>query len=196
MLLSDVSIRGALEIGFLEITNLVDGAIGPDSIDLMLANDFIMFEQEYEYEYRKINTPIDPKVDNSEDGDDIHVDDDDYFLLASGDFALASTRERFTFSAGYAGQLEGKSSLARLGLLVHVTAGFFDAGFTGYPTLELVNLRRRPIKLYPGMPIAQMSIFKTLVPAELPYDQRGGSKYIDQGAKPARSQYHRNWPQS
>lgn len=193
MLLNDGDVRRELDGGELVVTNLAEGAIGPCSIDLMLSNDFVYFEQAHEI--HKFGTPVDPKRDNSQDGWDIRVADDDFFRLGPGDFALATTREKFTFPAHLAGQLEGKSSLARLGLFVHVTAGFFDAGFEGYPTLELFNARRRPIKLYPGMPVAQMSIFRMSSRALLPYNKRGTSKYVNDSTKPGRSMYHRNFPE-
>lgn len=191
MLLSDVDVRAELTSGMLQITNLVEGAIGSSSIDLMLGNDFVRFEGEHDYmEQRR---QIDPKTDNSQDGCPVHVADDGCFLLGPGDFALGSTRECFTFPPHLAGLLEGKSSLARLGLIVHVTAGFFDAGFPGYPTLEFFNVRRRTIRLYPGMPVAQMAIIRMSSPAKVPYDQRGTSKYANQEAKPMQSMYHRNF---
>lgn len=112
-------------------------------------------------------------------------------ILEPGEFALASTIEKISFGPGYSGQLEGKSSLARLGLVVHVTAGFFDPGFSGHPTLELVNLSPRRIALTPEMPIAQMCFFRMDTPAEYPYDERG--HYVDQGPHPVPSRYHQNF---
>lgn len=192
-MLSDRDIHAVLNLpdgneGKLIVENMAEHAIKPASIDLMLSNHFHFFKGFYDFPH-----PIDPKKDNSTDGLPITVPDDDFFLLGAGDFALASTRERFHFPAHLGGRLEGKSSVGRLGLIVHVTAGFFDPGFVGYPTLELFNCRRRPIKLYPGMPIAQMGIFALSSPAEIGYGGHASSKYVDQGPAPAPSQYHRNF---
>lgn len=108
-------------------------------------------------------------------------------------FALAATVERVGLDPTVAGRLEGKSSLARLGLMVHVTAGFFDPGFRGYPTLELFNATRHPIVLRAGMPIAQMSFFDLHTRSRAPYGFATGSKYQDQGGAPQPSRYYRNF---
>lgn len=189
MLLSDVNIRDEMSKRGLEIRGVAEGAIGPASVDLMLSNAFVNFSWGMRGNLK--GTMIDPKRDHSEDGQNVVVPRDDYYVLAAGDFCLASTVERWRFPNHLAGRLEGKSSLGRLGLLVHTTAGFFDPGFEGYPTLELVNLRDRPIKLYPGMPIAQMSVFSMVSPCSKSYAD--GGKYADQGPFPVQSKYHLNW---
>lgn len=187
-ILVDHEIREALNDG-LTIQSPTPLAIGPCSIDLMLSPHFRLFEEKPfgERAYAE-GHDIDPREDNSTDGLGISVPEGDYFLLRPMTFALASTVEHIAFPSNIAGQMEGKSSLARLGLIVHVTAGFFDVGFAGYPTLELFNLRHRPIRLYPGMPIAQMAFFRTSSYARVPYGARGDSKYHRQGAAPAPSQ--------
>lgn len=118
-----------------------------------------------------------------------NVDEDDPFVLHPGEFALASTLERFSFPADVVGRLEGKSSLGRLGLIVHATAGFFDPGFTGHATLELHNLLRVPVELYYRMPIAQMSFLRVEGQVSRLYQ----GKYQDQGAEPQPSEYWRNF---
>jgi dCTP deaminase len=173
----------------LRIENLAEGAIGPCSIDLTLSHHFRRFD-----DHSLLGPPsIDPRIDQGTDGKSVEIPDGDFFTLGSHEFCLASCRERFTFPAHLAGRLEGKSSLGRLGLAVHTTAGFFDSGFVGYPTLELFNCRRRPIRLYPGMPIAQMSIFEMTSAAAVPYGANTHSKYADQGPAPVPSRYHLNW---
>lgn len=190
MLLSDANIRDEMTHRGLEIEGLTEGAIGPASVDLVLSNHFVYFAHS---DISSWLTPhIDPRRDHSDDGFDVEVPDGDFYLLGPGRFALASTRERWVFPPHLAGRLEGKSSLGRLGLMVHTTAGFFDPTFEGYPTLELCNVRDRPIRLYPGMFIAQMSVFSMVSACEVSYADRGG-KYADQGPVPAQSLYHRNW---
>lgn len=169
----------------LVITDLAPDAIGPCSVDLHLSKHFFVFEDD-------MRDVIDPREDNSSDGIPVLVPDGESFLLGPRRFVLASTIENISLPGNICGTLEGKSSLARLGLLVHVTAGFFDVGFSGYPTLELFNLRQRPIRLYPGMPIAQMAFEETSF-AHAPYGYRKGSKYQHQGQAPAPSMYHKNF---
>jgi dCTP deaminase len=192
--LSDIEIRNALHRGLL-IEHMAPDAIGPASVDLMLSNHFWYFEDDDRTDsgLSVIRDHIDPKQDQSHVGTPIHVGDDDYLLLGPGEMVLGSTKERFVFPPYLGGRLEGKSSLGRLGLMTHVTAGFFDPGFMGYPTLEIVNLRQRPMRLYPGMPIAQMSIFQMSRVVSVPYNAKANSKYVNQGEAPAPSQYHRNF---
>jgi dCTP deaminase len=176
------------------VENIHADAIKPASIDLYLSNHFWRIDggANSNVAFFNNNTDIDLKEDQSGVGHEVTVEDGDYYRLAPGEFVLASTRERFHFPRHLAGRLDGKSSLGRLGLMVHTTAGFFDPGFVGYPTLELVNMRQRPMRLYPGMPVAQMSVFEMTSPAEVAYNEHGASKYADQGAKPAPSKFHLN----
>lgn len=187
MLLSDTNIEQEMLHRGLVIEGLSEGAIGPASVDLMLSPHFVLFQTDPKRIY------IDPRQDHSADGIEIEVSEGDYYLLGAHQFCLASTVERWVFPAHLGARLEGKSSLGRLGLMVHTTAGFFDPGFCGYPTLELVNVRDRPIMLWPGMPIAQMSIFAMVSPAEVPYDEKAGAKYANQSPAPMQSLYHRNF---
>lgn len=193
MILSDGDIHQEISRGTLKVDPLGEGAVGPSSIDLTLSSYLHVFDPPSVFErvWDYIDD-IDPKKDQSGDGRPIEITETGY-LLRPYQFCLASIRERFTLPSHLAAQIEGKSSLGRLGLLVHVTAGFIDAGFDGYPTLELFNVRDRPFRVYPGMPIAQMAIFAMRSSADLPYDQKSTSKYRGQGAAPQPSLYHLNF---
>lgn len=182
-MLSDRDILDEIERGSLVIKGAREDAIQPASIDLYLSPYF------YRFPYTWVT--VDPKLDQSADA--VFEEVDDHIVLQPGEFVLGSTLEYFEFPTHLAGRLEGKSSLGRIGLIVHTTAGFFDPGFCGFPTIELVNLRAGQMKLYPGMPVAQMSIFGLEQPCEAPYGALHGSKYANQGPKPSLSQYHRNF---
>ena len=119
----------------------------------------------------------------------VEVEDGDAFVLHPGEFVLASTLELFTLPADLAGRLEGKSSLGRLGLLTHSTAGFIDPGFSGHITLELSNVANLPITLWPGMKVGQLALFRMSSPAQTPYGSGSlGSKYQGQrGPTPSRA---------
>ena len=124
---------------------------------------------------------IDPSVEQAELTRLVEPDGQDPFILHPGEFALASTFEVVTLPDDVAARLEGKSSLGRLGLLTHSTAGFIDAGFSGHVTLELSNVATLPIKLWPGMKIGQLCFFKLSSPAEAPYGSvAAGSRYQGQ----------------
>lgn len=179
MLLSDVDIREVIMRGELVAEDVDDASIQPASIDLHLSPYFQVFDDD--------DYVIDPKQDQRHLAELVKVVD--HFLMMPGQFVLGSTIERFGFNDSLAGRLEGKSSLGRLGLIVHTTAGFFDPGFIGYPTIELVNLRAQPLMLYPGMPVAQMSIFRLDSPSENPYS----GKYGNQSQVPALSKYFLNY---
>lgn len=197
MLLSDRNIKQAMSHGGLIVEHLHDDGIKPASIDLYLSNHFWVFDEPHiDGPLRSFVEDVDLREDQSERGRLVTIEDGDFYRLAAGEFVLASTRERFTFPRNLAGRLDGKSSLGRLGLIIHTTAGFFDPGFVGYPTLELVNLRQRPMRLYPGMPVAQMSIFEMVSPADVSYAEHEASKYADQGPQPTPSQYHLNLQES
>lgn len=185
MLWSSTNIQWGLQHGDISINPLRDGAIQPASVDLHLSDRPILV-----WEYNS-GTPIDPMDDNSEAMVSRPLEDGQW-LLRPGEFALASTIERIEIGATVAGRMEGKSSLARLGLVPHAAAGFFDPGFVGWPTLELVNFVPRAIILRPGMPIAQMSFIGMLSKPEHLYGEALGSKYQAQSADPQPSLYHRN----
>jgi dCTP deaminase len=182
MLLQDSALLSAMANGSIHVYPFREEALQPSSIDLTLDNKLRVFS----------NIPglIDLKEDNSEIMDLIEVGLDDFYDLQPGEFILASTVEAVSLNNEHAARVEGKSSLGRLGLLVHATAGFVDPGFYGTITLELSNLTRSPMRLYPGMPIAQFCVFQMAGPCKRPYDQ--GGKYSGQSG-PTASQFHRNF---
>ncbi|MFJ5922606.1 dCTP deaminase [Kitasatospora sp. NPDC092948] len=188
MLLSDNDIRSEIDKGRVVIDPFDPSMIQPSSIDVRLDRFFRVFEN---HRY--------PHIDPSEEQPDltrlVEPDGDDAFILHPGEFVLASTYEVITLPNDVASRLEGKSSLGRLGLLTHSTAGFIDPGFSGHVTLELSNVATLPIKLYPGMKIGQLCLFRLSSPAEHPYgSERYGSRYQGQrGPTPSRSfqNFHR-----
>lgn len=161
MLMSDASIGALLRSGELEIDPLGDGAIQPCSVDLRLHDEFMLFHESTE--------PIDPKVRIAHQMTTHRVRDSGHLVIMPGEFILGATLERTRCSAGYALTFTGKSSLARLGLTVHKTAGHIDPGFNGRITLEISNANSRPILLWPGMWIGQVLVTPLDRPAERPY---------------------------
>src|SRR5207249_9091798 len=111
---------------------------------------------------------------------------DESFILHPGEFVLGSTLERVVLPDDLVARLEGKSSLGRLGLLIHSTAGYVDPGWNGYLTLELSNVANLPITLYPGMRIGQISFFRLTSPAEAPYGKAGNKYQGQRGPTPSR----------
>ncbi|HEY3831278.1 MAG TPA: dCTP deaminase [Acidimicrobiia bacterium] len=186
MILSDISIRKAIADGRIEIDPLQDGAVQPSSVDLRIDRYFRVF--------RNHTTPfIDPKQNQEHLTELVTVEGDTPFILHPGEFVLASTLERVAVSGELVGRLEGKSSLGRLGLLIHATAGFVDSGWNGYLTLELSNVANLPVALYPEMKIGQISFLEMTTPAEHPYGgERTGSKYQGQRG-PTPSRYYLNF---
>jgi len=167
MLLSDRDIKAEIDAGRVGLDPLDLSMIQPSSIDVRLDRYFRLFDN-HKYPY------IDPAEEQPELTKMVESDDDQPFILHPGEFALASTFEQVTLPDDVAARLEGKSSLGRLGLLTHSTAGFIDPGFTGHITLELSNVATLPIKLWPGMKIGQLCFFRLSSPAEKPY---GSSEY-------------------
>lgn len=188
VLLSDRDIRSAIDSGALGIEPFEPGNVQPSSVDVRLDRFFRVFNNS---KY----THIDPKLQQDELTSLVEVEEGDAFVLHPGEFVLASTLEKFTLPDNLAGRLEGKSSLGRLGLLTHSTAGFIDPGFSGYVTLELSNVANLPMTLWPGMKVGQMAIFRMSSPAEVPYGTGSlGSKYQGQrGPTPSRA--YLNFPQ-
>jgi dCTP deaminase len=181
MLLNDGDILHALKDQSLSIEPFDLSQIQPSSVDLHLGNEFaIVNDNDGKTMYLK--------HDNSERLIRMSVPAGDYFVLQPEHFVLATTVERVRLGNTLAARVEGKSSLGRLGLVVHSTAGFIDPGFEGQVTLELANLLQVPIALYPGMPVCQLAIFMLSSAALTPY--RG--KYQHQTG-PQGSQYHRNF---
>ena len=192
MLLSDSDIRAEVGAGRLVIDPWEPDLIQPSSIDVRIDRYFRVFNNS---QY----THIDPSQQQDELTSLVEPKDDEAFVLHPGEFVLGSTLEVVTLPDDLAGRLEGKSSLGRLGLLTHSTAGFIDPGFTGHITLELSNVANLPIKLYPGMKIGQLCLFRLSSAAEHPYGSaQYGSRYQGQrGPTPSRSyQNFRTWPTS
>ncbi len=184
MILSDRTIRDALASGRIGIDPLAEDAIQPSSVDVRLGSSFRVFAN-HRYPY------IDVRADQP-DLTELVESQDEPFVLHPGEFVLGSTLERITLPDDVVARLEGKSSLARLGLVIHSTAGFIDAGFDGDVTLELSNVATLPILLYPGMKVAQFAFFTLDQPAEFPYGSKAtGSKYQGQSG-PTASRYHLN----
>ncbi|RAV31575.1 dCTP deaminase [Corynebacterium heidelbergense] len=182
MLLSDRDLRAAIASGDLRIEPHTDDLIQPSSVDVRLDRLFRVFNNSR-------YTHIDPKLPQEELTTEVEVDGEDPFILHPGEFVLGATLERFSIPTHLAGRLEGKSSLGRLGLLTHSTAGFIDPGFSGHITLELSNTANLPIALYPGMKIGQLALFRLTSPAEAPYGTGTlGSKYQGQrGPTPSKA---------
>jgi dCTP deaminase len=186
VILSDVSIRKALADGRIIIDPLDETSIQPSSVDLHVDRYFRVF--------RNDTTPfIDPKEPQENLTELVEVTEDAAFILHPGEFVLGSTFERVALPDDLVSRLEGKSSLGRLGLLIHSTAGFVDAGWDGHLTLELSNVANLPIAIYPGMKIGQISFFEMTTPASAPYGSASmGSKYQGQRG-PTPSRYYLNF---
>ncbi|MDA8289813.1 MAG: dCTP deaminase [Actinomycetota bacterium] len=186
MILSDHSIREELKAGRVVIDPLGEGAIQPSSVDLHVDRYFRVFRNHSQ-------RVIDVKEDQEELTELVDIVGDDALILHPGEFVLGATRERVALPSDLVGRLEGKSSLGRLGLLIHSTAGFVDPGFDGYLTLELSNVANLPITVYPNMKIGQISFLRMTTPADLPYGSAElGSKYQHQRG-PTPSRYYQNF---
>ena len=189
MLLSDRDIKAELDAGRIGLEPLDPAMIQPSSIDVRLDRLFRLFDN-HKYAY------IDPAEDQPELTHLIETKPDEPFILHPGEFVLGATFEQVTLPDNVAARLEGKSSLGRLGLLTHSTAGFIDPGFSGHVTLELSNVATLPIKLWPGMKIGQLCFFQLSSPAEKPYgSSEYGSRYQGQrGPTASRSfqNFHRS----
>ncbi|GGN05919.1 dCTP deaminase [Lentzea pudingi] len=182
MLLSDQDLRKEVESGRLALDPFDVDMLQPSSIDVRLDRFFRVFNNT---KY----THIDPSQQQDELTSLVETPAGEQFVLHPGEFVLGSTYEMVTLPDDLAGRLEGKSSLGRLGLLTHSTAGFIDPGFSGHITLELSNVANLPITLHPGMKIGQLCLFKLSSPAEHPYGSaQAGSRYQGQrGPTPSRA---------
>ena len=167
MLLSDRDIKAELAAGRIGLEPYQLDMIQPSSVDVRLDRFFRLFDN-HKYPY------IDPAEDQPNLTRLIETKTNEPFILHPGEFALGSSYELVSLPDDVAARLEGKSSLGRLGLLTHSTAGFIDPGFSGHVTLELSNVATLPIKLWPGMKIGQLCFFQLSSPAERPY---GSSEY-------------------
>jgi dCTP deaminase len=186
MILSDRSIREAMDAGRIIVDPFDEACLQPSSIDVKVSNQFRVF--------RNHSTAIiDVKKDLTELTELVEIPDGEAFILHPGEFVLGSTLERIGIAADLVARVEGKSSLGRLGLLIHSTAGFIDAGFDGHITLELSNVANLPITLYPSMKIGQVSFMTMTTPADRPYGSGArGSKYQGQRG-PTPSRYFENF---
>jgi dCTP deaminase len=186
VILSDRSIREALAADRIVIEPLEDRDVQTSSVDLHIDRYFRVF--------RNDTTPyIDPKQPQEDLTELVEIEDDAAFILHPGEFVLGSTFERVALPDDLVARLEGKSSLGRLGLLIHSTAGFVDAGWDGHLTLELSNVANLPIALYPRMKIGQISFFEMSTSADHPYGSaEKGSKYQGQRG-PTPSRYYLNF---
>jgi dCTP deaminase len=174
VLLSDRDIRAEIASGRVGCEPFTESMIQPSSVDVRLDKFFRVFEN---HKY----SVIDPSIEQAELTREVIAEDGEPFILHPGEFVLASTYEVITLPDDIAGRLEGKSSLGRLGLLTHSTAGFIDPGFSGHITLELSNVANLPVKLFPGMKIGQLCLIKLSSPAEHPYgSEKYGSRYQGQ----------------
>ncbi|WP_022885331.1 dCTP deaminase [Glaciibacter superstes] len=186
MLLSDRDIKAELSNGRIGLDPYQQEMIQPSSIDVRLDRYFRLFDN-HKYPY------IDPAEDQPELTHLIETKPDEPFILHPGEFVLGSTYERVTLADDLAARLEGKSSLGRLGLLTHSTAGFIDPGFSGHVTLELSNVATLPIKLWPGMKIGQMCFFRLTSPADNPYGSGANSSRYQGQRGPTASRSHLNF---
>ncbi|HNA98021.1 MAG TPA: dCTP deaminase [Marmoricola sp.] len=188
MLLSDRDILAELDQQRIKVDPFDESMIQPSSIDIRLDRYFRVFEN-HKYPH------IDPAADQSDLTRMVEPEGEDAFILHPGEFVLGSTYEVVTLPDDLAARVEGKSSLGRLGLLTHATAGFVDPGFSGHVTLELANVATLPIKLYPGMKIGQLCFFRLTTPSLHPYGSaKYGSRYQGQrGPTPSKSyaNFHR-----
>lgn len=182
MLLSDREIAAELDAGRVRLDPYDPAMIQPSSIDVRLDRYFRIFEN---HRY----STIDPSVEQADLTREVTPEDDQPFILHPGEFVLGATLEYVGLPDDLAARLEGKSSLGRLGLLTHSTAGFIDPGFEGHVTLELSNVATLPILLWPGMKVGQLCFFELSSPAKHPYGSSGaGSHYQGQrGPTPSRS---------
>jgi dCTP deaminase len=188
VILSDRTIREELDAGRIVIEPLDPSCIQPSSVDLHIDRYFRVF-------LNHTMGLIDVKQNLEDLTQMVTIEEDATFILHPGEFVLGSTLERVALPNDLVARLEGKSSLGRLGLLIHSTAGFVDAGWDGQLTLELSNVANLPITLYPGMKIGQISFIRMTTEADHPYGSSSvGSKYQGQRG-PIPSRYWENFNQ-
>jgi len=174
MVLSDRSIREEIAAGRIVIDPFDDAMVQPGSIDVRVGNAFRVFRNS-RYAFIDVKEPMEDLTEL------VTVEGEEPFILHPGEFVLGSSYEVVTLPDDLAARLEGKSSLGRLGLVTHSTAGFVDPGFSGHVTLELSNVATLPIKLWPGMKVGQLCFFRLSSPAENPYGSaKYGSRYQGQ----------------
>ncbi len=188
MVLADRTIRRLLQEGAIEIDPYDDSLLQPSSVDVRVDRFFRVFHNA-RYPYIDVREPQEDLTEL------VEIDGESPFILHPGEFVLGSTLERIRLPDDHVARLEGKSSLGRLGLLIHSTAGFVDPGWNGHVTLELSNVANLPITIYYAMKIGQLSFVQLTEPAERPYGTGElGSKYQGQ-CGPTPSRYWQNFPQ-
>jgi dCTP deaminase len=176
VILSDASIKAQITSGRLIIDPFDLKLVQPSSVDLRLDRRFLVFRNT-----RRAYLDVKERADDLMES--ITPDEGEPIVLHPTEFILGSTVETVTIPDDLVGRLEGRSSVGRLGIVIHSTAGYIDPGFSGQITLEIANLANIPVRLYPGMRIAQISFSQMTSPAETPYGQRGlGSKYQGQAS--------------
>jgi dCTP deaminase len=186
VLLSDRDIRAQIDAGRVVLDPWEPAMVQPSSVDVRLDRFFRLFDN---HKY--------PVIDPAQEQPDltrlVEVEPDESFVLHPGEFVLGSTYEQVTLPDDIAARVEGKSSLGRLGLLTHATAGFVDPGFTGHVTLELSNVATLPIVLHPGMKIGQLCFFQLSSPAEHPYGSSGNGSHYQGQRGPTASRSFQNF---
>jgi len=186
VVLSDRTIASRIADGSIGIDPYDDALLQPSSVDVRVDSRFRVFHNA-RYPYIDVKQPQEALTEL------VEIDGDEPFILHPGEFVLGSTLERMTLPNDLVARLEGKSSLGRLGLLIHSTAGFIDPGFDGHVTLELSNVANLPITIYDGMKIGQISFMQLTEPASAPYGSSAlGSKYQGQRG-PTPSRYYENF---
>jgi dCTP deaminase len=186
MILSDRDIKAHLASGKISVNPLDEGRIQPASIDLRLDKTFLIFDT-VNHSIIDVKEPVDGLMRR------VEIDEEKPFILHPGEFALGTTYEEVGVGNDMVGRLEGKSSLGRLGIIIHATAGYLDPGNKLKLTLELSNIGALPVKLYYKMPIAQMSFTPLSSECEHPYGSKAlGSKYYG-AQEPQASQMHKNF---
>jgi dCTP deaminase len=186
MVLADRTIRRLLQAGAIEIDPYDDSLLQPSSVDVRVDRFFRVFHNA-RYPFIDVREPQEDLTEL------VEIEGESPFILHPGEFVLGSTLERIRLPDDHVARLEGKSSLGRLGLLIHSTAGFVDPGWNGHVTLELSNVANLPITIYYGMKIGQLSFVQLTEPAEHPYGSGGlGSKYQGQRG-PTPSRYWQNF---
>lgn len=172
MILSDKDIREAIKNGKIGVENLPEDRVQAAWVDLSLGNEFGLFKQT-----SQPYIDVKKSVDHTEK---IIVDDNEPFILHPDEFVLAQVKEKIRLPADMAAYIDGRSSLGRIGLVVHVTSGFVDPGFSGRLVLEMTNVGKMPVAIHPGMKICKLVFFKLTSGAEKPYFMREDAKYKDQ----------------
>jgi dCTP deaminase len=186
VVLSDKTIRAEIEAGRIAIDPFDPAMVQPSSVDVRVDKSFRVFHNS-RYAFIDVREPMEDLTEL------VEVDGGRPFILHPGEFVLGQTLERVTLPDDLVARLEGKSSLGRLGLLIHSTAGFVDSGFSGNLTLELSNVANLPITIYQGMPIGQLSFMRMDGPVERPYGSRETSNKYQGQTEPTPSRFYLNF---